>query len=76
MSEQKEAEKTAALGAAEIGTWRRQSGRFLFSRQACILLGVASQECSNDEFLALIHAEDRAAMDSSLRRRLDAGADA
>jgi two-component system sensor kinase FixL len=74
MSEQKEAEKTAALGAAEIGTWRRQSGRFLFSRQACILLGVASQECSNDEFLALIHAKDRAAMDSSLRRRLDAGA--
>ncbi len=73
MSEQKEAEKTAALGAAEIGTWRRQSGRFLFSRQACILLGVASQECSNDEFLALIHAKDRAAMDSSLRRRLDAG---
>jgi two-component system sensor kinase FixL len=73
MSEHGEAEKTAALEAAEIGTWRRQSGRFLFSRQACTLLGVALREFSNDEFLALVHAKDRAVMEGSLQRRLDAG---
>src|SRR5471030_1601639 len=73
MSEHKEAEKIAAMEAAEMGTWRRQSGRFLFSKQACTLLGVALREFSTDEFLALVHAKDRAAMDGSLRDRLDAG---
>jgi two-component system sensor kinase FixL len=68
-----EEEIAAAAAAAEIGTWNWQSGHIHLSRQARVLLAAASPEMSREEFLSLIHAGDRAAMEHSLLGCLDAG---
>ena len=67
-------EEIAAAEAAQIGTWLWKHGQLRLSRQARALLGAASPEISHEEFLALVDPQDRAAMQSGLRERLERGA--
>jgi len=68
-------ETNAALGAAGVGTWRWQLAepRVGLSTQASALIAATATELSQDQFLALIHPDDRKAMEQGLQDRLYAG---
>ncbi|HJT41947.1 MAG TPA: PAS domain S-box protein [Rhizomicrobium sp.] len=63
------------MEAAGVGTWRWQLAdqRVALSVQAAALLTATAGELSQDQFLALIHPQDRKAMEQALRRSLYAG---
>jgi two-component system sensor kinase FixL len=68
-------ETDVALEAAGVGTWRWQLAerRVVFSAQAAALLAATATEMSQDQYLALIHPDDRKAMEQGLRNGLVAG---
>jgi two-component system sensor kinase FixL len=68
-------ETDAALGAAGVGTWRWQLAerRVAFSAHAAALFATTATELSQDQYLALIHPDDRKAMEQGLQDGLGAG---
>jgi PAS domain S-box-containing protein len=67
-----------ALEAAEVGTWEwdAQRDQVTLHGQARKLFGLSEDfEGSSEEFLAVIHSEDRAAVDLAVRRSMDTGAE-
>ncbi len=64
-----------ALQASGLGTWQwfPQERRFAFDAQACALLGVSQASMPDDQFLALVHPQDRMAMATALEQDLAAG---
>jgi two-component system sensor kinase FixL len=65
----------AAIEAAGVGTWRWYLGeqRVALSSHASTLFAAKTTELSQDQFIALIHPQDRKAMELSLRDCLLAG---
>jgi len=59
----------AAIEAAGVGTWRWYLGeqRVALSSHASTLFAAKTTELSQDQFIALIHPQDRKAMELSLR---------
>ncbi|OJT95825.1 MAG: PAS domain-containing sensor histidine kinase [Alphaproteobacteria bacterium 65-7] len=57
-----------ALAAADAGTWRWRlpDGPVRLSPRTAVLLGAAAGDLSPDQFLALVHPQDRGAMQHSL----------
>jgi two-component system sensor kinase FixL len=71
-----EAQKVAAaLAGARIGIWHWNpvTDRVSLSLRAADLLGTAAQDLDRGQFLALVWADDRPAMERSLRECLSAG---
>jgi two-component system sensor kinase FixL len=68
-------EPDAALDAAGVGTWRWHlaAQRVTLAPQAGTLFGTPASELSQDDFLALIHPQDRKAMERSLQDCLYTG---
>ena len=65
----------AALAAAGAGVWRWSPARRLFqlSPQACTLLGAAAPDLSSDQFLALVHPNDRGVLGDALETGFSGG---
>lgn len=68
-------ETDAALGAAGVGAWRWHlvAQRVTLTAQAGMLFGTSAAELPQDGFLALVHPQDRKAMERSLQGCLSAG---
>lgn len=72
-----EAQLRHALTSAEVGgwDWDRQTGQFCWSRQVDTMLGLSdgSRARSREDWLALVHPDDRQAMAQALDEALEQG---
>lgn len=68
-----DAEKLAAMEAADTGVWQCHNGRFELSERASALLGIARTSVTVDELLTLVLPDDQATVKYSLAHDLGAG---